>query len=442
MSTQKKNFFIPFFLSFALVLLLGFWAYKLADFSVSAPYPEEENRQISADEQKQSQDAPADTLPTNEEKTARADADSVQKDEPQPQPSARSIMGNEEKLVETVVGESGSEKSDMIDSLVKEGAISQEDSQKIKDWLRKNGGQTDITLVGATEQNGEAVKRYKLTGANGSVLSIEVKQNADGNSTISSVREIDTNPHSDPLALADRFMTAVRNGDIATARSLITGKQVNPATLAGLCMLFEDDLYAMRRRNPIRSMFMGSDRAGFLVYLQSKADKKSAHIGLEMQRANGQEWGISSVSLDSLLASYEQSGQMESGLYFPIVKNPKGGDSIALFFGFNESALTPRSQRQLSIIADLLKATNRRLEISGHTDDVGSAGFNYKLSVRRADAVKEALVRDGVDPSHIITKGMGKSQPRRRLGSATDREQVEEVRGENRRAEIYLDFTD
>ncbi len=442
MSTQKKNFFIPFFLSFACVFLLGLLAYKFADFSITAPYPAEEKKQSPAEESKPSQKIPAETTPANEEKPDRAIADSALPEVPQTQPSVRSLMRNEEKLVETVIGESGRDKSHIIDSLVKEGAISQEDSQKIKDWLQKNGGQAAVTLVGETESDGEAVKRYHVTGNNGAVLAIEVKQDANGNKTIASVREIDTNPHFDPLALADRFMTAVRSGDMATARSFITGSQVNPATLAGLCMLFEDDLYAMRRRDPIRSMFMTDDHAGFLVYLQAKADKKAAHIGLEMQRANGQKWGISAVSLDSLLASYEQSGQMESGLYFPIVKNPKGGDSIALFFGFNEATLTPRSQRQLSIIADLLKATNRRLEISGHTDDVGSAGFNYKLSVRRADAVKDALVRDGVDPSHIITKGMGKSQPRRRIGSAVDREHVEEVRGENRRAEIYLDFTD
>lgn len=442
MSIQKKNFFIPFILSFACVLILGLLAYKFAGFSISMPCPEEETQQSPAVDPNPSQENTANTVSDHEKTSDITTMEPAQKKISQLQPSVRPLMRNGEKLVETIVAESGREQSDILESLVKEGALSQEDSLKIKDWLKKNGGQASATLVGETERNGEVVKRYHVTGGNGAALAIEVKQNADGEKAIASVREIESNPHSDPLALADRFMIAVRNGDMATARSFITGGQVNPATLAGLCMLFEDDLYAMRHRDPIRSMFMTENHAGFLVYLQAKADKKAAHIGLEMQLSNGQNWGISAVSLDSLLASYEQSGQMESGLYFPIVKNPKGGDSIALFFGFNEATLTPRSQRQLSIVADLLKATNRRLEISGHTDDVGSAGFNYKLSVRRADAVKEALVRDGVDPSHIITKGMGKSQPRRQIGSAVDREHVEEVRGENRRAEIYLDFTD
>ena len=122
------------------------------------------------------------------------------------------------------------------------------------------------------------------------------------------------------------------------------------------------------------------------------------------------------------------------------MKNPKGGDSLALFFGFNESDLTPRSLRQLQIVAELLKQTHGKLNISGHTDDVGSEAYNQALSVRRADAVKAALVGFGVAPEQITTHGLGKSQPRRTYKEDDSAQDIDTIRGENRRAEIYLDF--
>jgi outer membrane protein OmpA-like peptidoglycan-associated protein len=96
--------------------------------------------------------------------------------------------------------------------------------------------------------------------------------------------------------------------------------------------------------------------------------------------------------------------------------------------------------RQLQIVAELLKASKGVLQISGHTDYVGSEKYNLELSIRRANAVKEALVSFGVEDKQISTEGMGKSQPRRFYTTEDTTEQIDYIRGENRRAEIYLDF--
>lgn len=98
--------------------------------------------------------------------------------------------------------------------------------------------------------------------------------------------------------------------------------------------------------------------------------------------------------------------------------------------------------RQLAIVADLLKASSRHLEISGHTDDLGSDAYNRRLSGRRAQAVKDALVKLGVPASQVSTKAMGKIQPRRTYAAGSADEELEAIRGENRRAEIYLDFVE
>ncbi len=171
----------------------------------------------------------------------------------------------------------------------------------------------------------------------------------------------------------------------------------------------------------------------------STENNEEAKISLELTRTEP-GWRVKAVGLEGLLSSYENSAHAEGDRYFPIVKNPKGGDSLALFFGFNESDLTPRSLRQLQIVAELLKQTKGKLNISGHTDDVGSEQYNLRLSERRAEAVKAALVAFGTEASQITTHGLGKSQPRRTYNEEDSEQTVDIIRGENRRAEIYLDF--
>jgi OOP family OmpA-OmpF porin len=126
--------------------------------------------------------------------------------------------------------------------------------------------------------------------------------------------------------------------------------------------------------------------------------------------------------------------------YSPLVKNPKGGDTLVLYFGFNEDNLAPRTQRQLEIVAQILKTdANKQLTISGHTDALGTEEYNKKLSARRATIVKDFLVKTGVREDQIITVASGQSQPRRPNFTESGEDNPEGRRA-NRRSEIYLDF--
>ncbi len=69
--------------------------------------------------------------------------------------------------------------------------------------------------------------------------------------------------------------------------------------------------------------------------------------------------------------------------------------------------------------------------IAGHTDSTGSEAYNKKLSLRRADAVKNAMVNQGVEASRLETVGYGESNP-----IATNK--TKEGRYENRRIELTL----
>lgn len=332
-----------------------------------------------------------------------------------------------------------------LEKLVAEGRMTPEAAAALAAWSAQHKVARVEEVGNARRADGSRVTRYRLVAEDGGEdMLVSVVTRADGSSLIESAKTASADKtqltaESDSLAVAEGFVEAVRRGDMATARKMVTGTQVSDATVAGLCMMFEEGEFRLRDSAPIRNAFENATNSGFIVYVVGKLAEKPANIGLEETRTE-KGWGISGVSLDALLSMYEASASAEGGHYFPIVKNPKGGDSLALFFGFNEADLTPRSLRQLQIVAELLKASHGHLNISGHTDDVGSEAYNQKLSERRAEAVRAALIGFGVEAEQVSAEGMGKSQPRRTYSTEDSEQQIDYIRGENRRAEIYLDF--
>ena len=334
----------------------------------------------------------------------------------------------------------------MLQQLVDQGTINKEAAEQLAAWATRHKIKAVEEVGNSRRPNGDRVTRYRLISEDGTTdLLIDVVSTKDGKTYIESAKTTPSdktklNPEADSLTVAEGFVEAVRLGNMAVARTMITGSEVSDATVAGLCMIFEEGEFKLRTQAPIRNTFTTEKNAGYLVYVLSPISTRPANVGMELTRLDNSLWRIKAVALDALLSSYESIATEEGGHYFPIVKNPKGGDSLALFFGFNESVLTPRSMRQLKIVSELLKASKGVLQISGHTDDVGSEKYNLELSIRRANAVKDALISFGVDANQISTEGMGKSQPRRFYTTEDTTEQIDYIRGENRRAEIYLDF--
>lgn len=104
-------------------------------------------------------------------------------------------------------------------------------------------------------------------------------------------------------------------------------------------------------------------------------------------------------------------------------------------FDFDSAELKPKNRELLSRIAGILLASKGYgLSVFGYTDDVGTADYNQKLSVRRANAVRDYLVESGIAPSIVTVKGYGKTSPMV-TGSSED------VRAKNRRVEIALTDT-
>lgn len=95
----------------------------------------------------------------------------------------------------------------------------------------------------------------------------------------------------------------------------------------------------------------------------------------------------------------------------PIEKNASF-DVHAIYFDANESVIKPESYKTLDELADFL-ATNAglQLEIIGHTDLHGTHEYNIDLSLKRATAVRDYLVRKGLDQKRFQVKGDGFTRP-------------------------------
>lgn len=83
-----------------------------------------------------------------------------------------------------------------------------------------------------------------------------------------------------------------------------------------------------------------------------------------------------------------------------------------VYFDTGKSTLKPSSNKALNNLAEVLKLkSTMEVEIEGHTDDVGKAEDNLKLSQERAEAVKKYLVSKGVPANHVAAKGYGHTMP-------------------------------
>lgn len=81
-------------------------------------------------------------------------------------------------------------------------------------------------------------------------------------------------------------------------------------------------------------------------------------------------------------------------------------------FATGSAKLLPGAHETLRTVASAMKANKKlEVEVGGHTDSVGDEDKNERLSERRAKAVKDFLVGEGVDEGRLSTRGYGESQP-------------------------------
>jgi outer membrane protein OmpA-like peptidoglycan-associated protein len=118
-----------------------------------------------------------------------------------------------------------------------------------------------------------------------------------------------------------------------------------------------------------------------------------------------------------------------------LLQKLRPGASIVLnnvFFETNKWDLKPESMVELNRLVDLLSANpDKKIEIGGHTDNVGSDESNQALSQNRAKSVVDYLVKKGIDATRLSSKGYGETTP----VASND---TDEGRAKNRRTEFKI----
>ncbi len=104
-----------------------------------------------------------------------------------------------------------------------------------------------------------------------------------------------------------------------------------------------------------------------------------------------------------------------------------------VYFAFDKHTISHKSIQELNLLLKFMNdSPSAVIELAGHTCFIGSPSYNDRLSQQRALAVRNYLIKKGVDGSRIIAKGYGESRP---LASNDDEEEGREI---NRRTEFII----
>jgi OmpA-OmpF porin, OOP family len=155
------------------------------------------------------------------------------------------------------------------------------------------------------------------------------------------------------------------------------------------------------------------------------------------------EDGQKSVLLDQPYAAGEVSGgvakqvpidqaQVQQIFGNALAAQPVLPKHFVLYFKNDSDVLTPESQVQYqSVFEDIKQRPVYEVEVIGHTDTMGKVPYNQKLSMSRAEMIRDRLVKDGLNPKSISVAGRGQLDLAVKTG-----DQVSEPK--NRRVEITV----
>lgn len=160
------------------------------------------------------------------------------------------------------------------------------------------------------------------------------------------------------------------------------------------------------------------ERAGLQREIDS-AEKRRREMMLEQQTGEAE-------MLRQRMAEL-QAEQTDRGMVLTL------GDVL---FDLNEADLKSAGEKTVGRLAQFMREyENRRVRIEGYTDSTGADAYNQKLSERRANSVRDALINQGISSRRVETRGYGKQYPVAGNDSSSGRQQ-------NRRVEIVISDKD
>lgn len=180
-------------------------------------------------------------------------------------------------------------------------------------------------------------------------------------------------------------------------QALVTVKVFNPdATPLPQQAVFIKNLQTQKAKKGI------SDETGQFKILLPKGAEYSMYFPENKENADEQSFSI--PGKDGLFS-------IEMKMFKPKITYTETYE-LNVFYETGKAKLLPNSYPYLdSLYARLKSNPNLKIEIAGHTDNVGSDAYNQQLSQKRANNVKQYLVNKGINNERIKAKGYGESDP-------------------------------
>ncbi len=197
-------------------------------------------------------------------------------------------------------------------------------------------------------------------------------------------------------------------------------------------------VYDANTEEPLRAKFELISLDSGKVVMESYSDRQSGEFLVCIPSNNNYVLNVSKKGYLFYSDNFTLKGVHEVDEPFrkDVPLNPvKEGERIVLrniFYETDSFRLEPESRVELNKLHQFLVDNSRlKIEISGHTDNVGSLQYNMELSRKRARSVYNYLIDKGIDPERLSYEGYGESDP-----IATN--ETEEGRAKNRRTEIKI----
>lgn len=202
-------------------------------------------------------------------------------------------------------------------------------------------------------------------------------------------------------------------------------------------VLIRGKVFNAKTKEPLEAMIEYEDISDGKKYGITYSDPKSGDYTIVLPY--GKNYGFNALA-DNFIAVSDNIDITEVGGYKEITRDLymvpiEVGETVLLnniFFETNKATLKSASHAELNRIKKIMdKNPQLKIEISGHTDNVGDKTYNQNLSLKRAQAVLDYLKSKGVEPNRLSSKGYGMDKP---VADNT----TEEGRAKNRRVEFTI----
>jgi OmpA-OmpF porin, OOP family len=230
--------------------------------------------------------------------------------------------------------------------------------------------------------------------------------------------------------------TVRENSALTQARAAYMQAQQNPQIVTNAPLALRDAEQAVQKAEQAWKSDADAEEVQHLAYVAERkveiaratAEQKMAEVEVQRLGEERERVLLESRSREARQAQQQaqvatqqaqiataRATQLEQELKALQAKETERGLELTLgdvLFEVNKADLKPGAMRNLYQLVEFLKQNpNRQVSIEGHTDSSGSEAYNFELSQRRAEAIRDFLVSNGISPERITARGYGEAYP-------------------------------